>query len=390
MHVLYLTDALPFPLTSGWLRHYFLIRELSRHHRVTLFSRVGGSLGKGQAEALEALVSGLRIFEGPRRGGRLRSGLFSGHELRRAMSRAIQKLSQSDPFQVIITSKECLQVLSKAPTVPIVVDVCDAASQRVLGSMSFSPLHLLPRLAVSYVRMRILEQRSLARAAHCLFISERDRSWLLEPGDEKASILPNGVDTNDWKRTSSHLGAHNVVFTGAMDYRPNVDAALRLVRMLESVRLSRPLAELWLVGRNPSSEIVAAASGRPWVQVTGLVDDIRPYLDQAAVFCAPLRFSSGVQNKVLEALAMEVPSLVTPVVAEGLRPEDDGVSLPLRVLEGDGEFEVELIDQLDRSEHGRATPQIESRAFVEKYFQWAVSGARLIQNRGRFGRDPRL
>jgi glycosyltransferase involved in cell wall biosynthesis len=160
-----------------------------------------------------------------------------------------------------------------------------------------------------------------------------------------------------------------------MDYPPNVDAAVHLAReIFPAVRAARPGTRLLLVGRDPTPAVVALGDD-PGVTVTGFVDDVRPYLDRAAVFVAPLRFGAGIQNKVLEALAMEVPVVATPLAAAGLRA-DGAPPPPLVVADDDGTMVARVVELLDRAA-ADGLPHREGRAFVEGHFGWAAAGARL-------------
>src|SRR5206468_215326 len=123
----------------------------------------------------------------------------------------------------------------------------------------------------------------------------------------------------------------------AMEYPPNTDAALYLIEeILPLVQRTVPAAQALIVGRDPPARLRSAGQ-RPGVTVTGFVDDVRPYLERATVFAAPLRFGAGIQNKVLEAMAMEVPVVASPLAADGLRTED-GAQPPLDVARTTEEF----------------------------------------------------
>jgi glycosyltransferase involved in cell wall biosynthesis len=177
-----------------------------------------------------------------------------------------------------------------------------------------------------------------------------------------------------------------------MHYRPNADAALRLGRdVLPLVRREVPHAELLLVGRDPSAELIALGM-EPGVVVTGLVEDVRPFLDQATVFAAPLRWASGIQNKILEAMAMELPVVTSTAAADGLRPESGGAP-PLVVADDAASMAAALVRYLRNEERA---PCEEARRFVEQHFSWrthalrvevilesAVAGARASSRRVR-------
>ena len=117
------------------------------------------------------------------------------------------------------------------------------------------------------------------------------------------------------------VGKHAVVFTGTMDYRPNIDAVTFFAEaVMPLLRAHHPAASFHIVGANPAASVQALAA-LPGVHVAGRVADTRPYMAHAALAVAPLRIARGIQNKVLEAMAMARPVLVSPQALEGLRAE---------------------------------------------------------------------
>jgi sugar transferase (PEP-CTERM/EpsH1 system associated) len=140
---------------------------------------------------------------------------------------------------------------------------------------------------------------------------------------EKVTHANNGVDLDYFDPSLQHHspypeGVKPLVFTGAMDYWPNVDAVQWFAsEVLPLVRAEEPKARFYVVGGNPAPA-VKALTGLEAVEVVGRVADVRPWLQHAAVAIAPLRVARGVQNKVLEALAMARPTVVTPAALEGI------------------------------------------------------------------------
>ena len=160
-----------------------------------------------------------------------------------------------------------------------------------------------------------------------------------------------------------------------MNYRPNIDAAVFLIEeVFPLVQKAHPEAELLLVGHSPVPALVAAGN-RPGVTVTGFVDDVRPYLERAAVFAAPLRFGAGIQNKVLEAMAMEVPVVASPLAADGLNTED-GARPPVKLAQTASEFARLILAELEARETD-TTPDIAAREYIQQHFVWPAIGDRL-------------
>ncbi len=140
-----------------------------------------------------------------------------------------------------------------------------------------------------------------------------------------AEVVPNGVDTEHFTTAGdAERHPHTLVFTGVMDYEPNVDGVLWFVaECWPALRREFPDARLLVVGSKPTAAITALGS-QPGITVTGRVPTTPPWFDRAAVAIAPLRLARGVQNKVLEAMCMALPVVSSPQAAQGLGPVPDG------------------------------------------------------------------
>lgn len=386
MRLLYVTDGFPYPLTSGALRHYFLIRELSFRHEVTLLALVGPAHTDADAAAMRPLVARQVRVRVPDHGGprtqiqRARSvlgGALDSGWMREARETATSLMEEGRFDAVLLSGKRTATILGTHPRVPVVADLCDATSSRVRGRLRVAPVHERVGIALQYANARRLERALLRNSQHAVFISARDRNLVLRRvrSHPPTSIVANGVDVEFWQRRTPALGTDQIIFTGKMDYPPNEDAALILVnRVLPLVRRDVPSATVCIAGRDPGPRVrkLGAVDG---VTVTGLVDDLRPYLEKAAVFAAPLRFGAGMQNKVLEALAMGVPVVTSPLVAAGLRGPN-GEAPPVASV-GQIERFAALVVQHLRAAAEHAAPHHEGRRFVRQHFDWQSSGAAL-------------
>ncbi len=382
MRLLYITPAFPYPLTTGYLRHYFLIRELSRSHTVTLLSLVGSGFRDEDREAMMPFVERVITFPvaaGTRGGSLLVKGvraLTVGNAPARALGRTALGLLAGQHYDgVIFTGKRTLAALPHLKRLPVVIDMCDAASTRIRGSLQHTHLPALPAQAVRYAKMRWTEAAMAARGDHLVFATCRDLEALYGTECGRASVVPQGVDAAYWTRRSSRLGRRTLVFGGAMNYPPNEDAALVLTEQITPrLRARFPDLEVLLVGRDPEERLLRAARCHG-VTVTGFVDDVRPYLERASLFVAPMRFGMGVQNKLLEALAMQIPVITTPLAADGLRTED-GNRAPVELASGADEF-VERVARHLAQDDGEGQPYVAGRRYVEANFVWPRSVQKL-------------
>jgi sugar transferase (PEP-CTERM/EpsH1 system associated) len=251
-----------------------------------------------------------------------------------------------------------------------IIDFCDVDSDKWL---QYSARHRFPMNRV-YAReareLASIEARYVHQFDASIVISDAEAIILraVAGGDfEKIHVVPNGVDCVYFDPTRQfpspfEPGTRPIVFTGAMDYHANVDGVKWYAReVFPAVRQQMPGAVFAIVGSNPIPEVQALAS-EPGVIVTGRVPDVRPYLSHASVVVAPLRIARGVQNKVLEALAMARPVVATENALQGI-PEagDAGVAIandPKSLAEAS----VSATERLDEPR---------GRAFVTTRFGWA-------------------
>jgi glycosyltransferase involved in cell wall biosynthesis len=262
--------------------------------------------------------------------------------------------------------------------VPVIADQCDAVSAALLGRLRVTPLYEQPTVLATLLKTRHDEARMLRSCQHLILASVRDWNVFVQQyaATTPATILPNGVDTGYWRRRTRVRPRDVIVFNGSMAHPPNDDGACYLIeRILPLVRLSRPEAKVRVIGRRPSARLRALAERTPGVELTGYVDDMRPHLEAATVAALPLRFASGVQNKILEAMAMELPVVTTPVAATALR-DARGQSPPVVTAEGEDALARAIVDRLEAADHD-PTPDAAARQWVGREFDWTAVGEQL-------------
>jgi polysaccharide biosynthesis protein PslH len=380
MRILYITNGFPYPLTSGYLRHYHLIRRLATNHEVDLFSIVGGDFRPDDEAGLQPYTASIQTF---RSSGRSRSAwrkvarrltdwaVARGTEgaARALAASAAAHIRDRPPDVVLLSGKRTDPVLKHVDDLPLVVDMCDATSARIRGSLRYAHPLRRAQLRIELARVRSVESRLMRAGHHLLFASQRDQDLLLDRSSTaRCSVIPNGVDRDYWSRRTAELGTDEIVFSGAMHYPPNADAALFLTdEIMPRVWAAEPSARLTIVGRDPGRAIVRRGSD-PRITVTGFVEDVRPYLESAAVFAAPLRFAAGIQNKLLEAMSMQLPVVTSAVAAAGLRTsaQDDP---PIVVADAADHVAAALLAELRRVRSDRR-PAAASRRYVADRFDW--------------------
>lgn len=274
--------------------------------------------------------------------------------------------------RVLVFSSAMAQYAEKFPQARRVVDFCDVDSDkwRQYADQKSWPMSWLYR---HEARQLLAYERQVARDYDAsLFVSqpEADLFRKLAPeSDAKIGFFNNGVDTDYFSPEPAHAnpyqaGERVLVFTGAMDYWPNVDAVQWFASdVFPQLRAAFPGLRFYIVGARPSPAVEALGK-LDGVTVTGTVPDVRPYIAHAKVAVAPLRIARGIQNKVLEAMAMATPVVVSPQALEGIDAEP-GTELVL--ADGAAAFVEAVSNLLSRQADamGRA-----ARAKVERQYSW--------------------
>lgn len=218
------------------------------------------------------------------------------------------------------------------------------------------------------------------RADASLFVSEAEAALFRErSGAGNVAALGNGIDTAFYDPAARFNKLHPVfpdpliVFTGQMDYRPNIEAVSDFARnAMPAIRKVHPETTFAIVGRNPTPAVVAL-SALPGVQVTGAVDDVRSWLSGADVVVAPLRIARGIQNKVLEAMAMAKPVVASTAAAEGI----DAVAGEHLLVGHDVSDEAAKVSALLSDTDERLRLGAAARAYVIAHYGWDMQLAPL-------------
>ncbi|MHC4182839.1 MAG: glycosyltransferase, partial [Planctomycetota bacterium] len=169
------------------------------------------------------------------------------------------------------------------------------------------------------------EKRTCREFRMILAVSKEDREWFKNRfGVNRVLAIPTGVDTKYFRPSRNEVQKGNIVFTGSMDWLPNEDAVIWFVKeVMPLIRKEIPSVKFTIAGRKPTLSVKRLALDYPDVEVTGDVEDIRPYMERASVFAVPIRIGSGTRLKIFEAMAMGKAVVSTTTGAEGLPVKND-------------------------------------------------------------------
>lgn len=377
MNILYLAQRVPFPPNRGdKIASFNAVRFLSQRHAVYVAALADSYEESQHSQELSKHCAGidvairhplrarLNVAKALLNGAPLSVAHYESPELRRKIAARVQAV----PFDAIITFSSSMgQYVDLVPRVPLIADFVDMDSRKwdLYATWSTWPRRMIYRTEAG----RLLEyEKHLATRARVTLVrtkAERDDCRRLIPGP-RFEVLSNGVDLDYFRPQGRKPGSANLVFTGVMDYFPNIQAVEWFAnKVLPQVQRSVPEATFTIVGARPSSKVLALGL-RPGVMVTGQVPDVRPYLQNAAVAVAPLLLARGIQNKVLEAMAMETPVVLTEAAFKGVDAADGEGILMGRNAE---EFAEKVIKLLKNPEQ-RAEIGARGRRLVETRYVW--------------------
>lgn len=335
-HLLYLTHRIPYPPNKGdKIRSYHLLKHLAERYHVHLGTFVDDPDDWQYADKVKQLCRNSFIAELNPKLARVRSlgALFANRSLsidyyRHAGLQAwvAQVAKRHDIRRVLVFSSPMAQYAMDLRDARRVIDFVDIDSDkwRQYAEKKRWPMN---QVYAHEAKQLLRYEQHVARSFDAsLFVSQPEAELfkrLAPDSQQKTGFFSNGVDTEYFCPDPVFdnpyaTDAAVMVFTGAMDYWPNVDAVQWFAKnVFPAILQAHPNAQFYIVGSRPSAEVQALAA-LPGVKVTGTVPDVRPYLAHAQLAVAPLRIARGIQNKVLEAMAMAKPVIVSPQALEGI------------------------------------------------------------------------
>lgn len=399
--VLLLTPQTPFPPDQGApIRNFSFVRYLGQSPKYELsllsFARPGESAT--DSPALAELAKYCRRVElvphPPARSKftRLRDSLLSPlPDLAKRLASTqfeatLDNLLQSETFDVI----QC-EGLEMAPfglarrqnlSARLVLDEHNAEylmQKRIFEQDWQSGWKRRPAALYSWLQARRLgryERAALEKFDRAIAVSEPDRAALalLGPTSRPVAVIPNGIDLDEFTPDDSQKEQPDtLVFTGTMDFRPNVDAVNWFVNEVwPRILAQKPNAQFFIVGRRPAPA-VAALKDSPGIHVTGTVADARPYVRQSALYIVPMRMGGGVRFKVLEAMAQGKAIVTTQMGADGI---DLTAGQEAVMADTAQDFAGAVLDLLDDPARRQELAK-QGRRFVEENFDWRKITPRL-------------
>ena len=377
MRMFFICQRVPFPPDRGdKITTFNEIRHLSTEHEVHVFCLADGKSDLDNIPGLRRYAQSVTAVPVSGWVGKLRAlkAMFAGEPLSVAafnepkLHVAIrEKFAELRPDLIMVYSCNVAQYAEHFAQVLRIMQFAELDSSRWGQYAQRSRVPLRWIYAIEQRRFFAYEQhiaRSFSHALVCTAAEQHDFERLI-PG-VPVSLVGNGVDLDYFCSRGVAKQGGSIVFTGVMDYLPNVDAVVWFCdQVLPIVQKQIPEASLTICGSRPAAAVRRLARRRG-VTVTGRVPDTRPYLDGAEVFVAPMRMARGIQNKLLEALAIGLPCVASRAAATGtVVPNGEGIL----VADDPVEF-AEHVVQLLRDGAFRAAMAGKARAAAELNYRW--------------------
>lgn len=386
MKIVYLCHRTPYPPNKGErIRTFHQIEYLHRRgHEVFVFAPISGDEDLLNLRELEAHYCTKALSgKAPKRTALLLS-LLKGEALsvgnfysKQLQGQLDQFLATTEADAVVCTSSSMADYVFRSKSIDIsgprpclIMDFMDLDSDkwRQYSAIKGFPLNLIYQREAKLIQQ--LERRIHQSFDSCLFISQAEVDLFLSSNPDlgKLQVIANGLDTNTFKPCAGNKPSSgpNLLFTGVMDYLPNEDAVVWFADSAwATLKQRHPDATFFIAGMNPSPKVMALAN-KPGIVVTGFVDDIVQYYDQAHIFIAPFRLARGVQNKVLQAFACGLPTITTPMGCEGIDCSHGNEVIVADTID-------EMLNQIDwLIEHPEAARQIGDKAMklIHSEFSW--------------------
>jgi sugar transferase (PEP-CTERM/EpsH1 system associated) len=390
MNILFLCHRIPFPPDKGdKIRAYHMLAHLAKEHTVHLGTFVDDRADMRHAETLRRMIRGecllvplgaaarMKMAAAFARGAPLSASYFASGRLARWVDQILRK--HNIGRAIVFSTAMAPYLLARRDFDParVIFDMVDVDSDK-WRQYAGAAKGLRAWIYRREMRTLLALERNAAFAfGATLLVSRHETETFAQLAPESCVRLhsvPNGVDLEFFRPDRVYpnpFGANEmpIVMTGTMDYRPNTEGAIWLAQsVLPLICAARPEARLYVVGARPSASVKSLAASN--VVITGKVDDVRPYLAHAGVVVAPLKLARGLQNKVLEGMAMARPVIATSPAVQALNVSS---GKELWIADEPADFAQTVIGALG----GPAAIAVNGRHYVEQNHDWTRNLAAL-------------
>jgi polysaccharide biosynthesis protein PslH len=376
MKIFVLLSRVPFPIEKGdKLRAFHQIRCLARENEIVLCALSDSPVHPEAVKVLSSFCSEVHIipirkigrlwnvFKAFVNGKPLQVGYFYRQSALKKINALIEHCRPDHIYCQLIRVSEYV----KDNKIPKTLDYQDVFSMGAKRQAETSSFWMKQLYMLEYRRLLRYEHDIFGKFDHKTIISQPDRDLLLNPSRGEVVIIPNGVD-HEYFSPVKMLKTHDIVFTGNMGYPPNIDAAKFIAEEIFPLVLKQfPSATLLLAGANPHPKVQALQASN--ITVTGWLPDIRDSYSSSRIFIAPMRIGTGLQNKLLEAMAMELPCISSVLANQALGAKENEEILIGNSAE---EYANHIVRLIHNKSYAQTIAQ-NGHAFVKNHFSWENS-----------------
>lgn len=375
MKLLIVTSRFPYPLEKGdKLRIFYQIKELAKYHQIVLCAVTDTTIAKQHYQMVARHCVSIHIFQRSKwtivknlalagfKGLPFQVGYFYDKAIKKRIHRIIKIEQPHHIYCQLFRAAAYVREISCLKT----IDYMDTFSVGAKRWASHANFWIKPFLRREAKKIAQYEQAIFKDFAHHTIISEQDKNLLDISEKAKIQVIPNGVDT-DFFHPLGQEKQYDLAFVGNMGYQPNVEAVRFLVEeILPKLLLTHPDIKILIAGARPAPYIQQLNHQN--ITVSGWVEDIRTAYASAKIFVAPLFTGIGLQNKILEAMAMGVPCITTSLVNNAIQ------AIPNKsiLIADDAKTFVAQIHFLQENIHQQVAIKKEALTFVHNNFSWSI------------------
>lgn len=383
MKVLVLLSRIPWPLDKGdKLRAYHHLKIIAQKHEVVLVCLTDTSPHPKAIENLSSYCSEVHFIKlsKPRIIWNLATSIFNDKPFQvnyfyqnSAQKKVDQIIEKHMPKHLFVQLVRTAEYVKKYHVITSTFDYMDAFSMGAERRIEKAIPGMKTLISMEAQRLKKYENYVFNNFTYKTIISATDRSLIEHPDHNEITVLPNGVDFTTFKKEGNSEKIYDLVFTGNMSYAPNVRAAHFLASEIIPILVkTHPNIKLAIAGIDPHPSVKRLSSKN--IVVTGWLENITDAYNQSKVFIAPMQIGTGMQNKILEAMAMEVPCITSKLAAEAI-----GAIHEKHILIGNTAQEyAHYITQLIDTPQGYTSMIKEAYSFVRTNYDWETNGMPLL------------
>ncbi len=329
--ILFFTSRIPYPLEKGdKLRAYYQIKYLSKNCDIVLCCISEEELTEKAKIELGKYVSNIHVYKTSKisialnmviagiMGYPFQVGYFFNTGAHFFFNKIIR---EEKPDHIFVQLIRMAEYVTKNKTVPKSLDYMDTFSKGIERRMENASGLKKLIFRFEFIRLKKYEKKVFGWFNNTYIISEQDKASFQFKESSQIKVSPNGVDHAFFQPKKESLKKYDIVFTGNMSYPPNVNAVEYIAKELMPLLIKKkPDIKLLIAGATPTNSVKALKNEN--IHVSGWLDDIRDAYNDASIFLAPLQIGTGLQNKLLEAMCMEVPCITSQLANNALKARD--------------------------------------------------------------------